>query len=268
MVVLDDVAAPVIAEAAKAQGVLVSQVSARRIRLVTAPRRRPGRGRARRRRAERSCSTAERCARVRTFPLRNCASAPIGGPRPQISPTPPPRAAACQAEEVARDPRQLVGEAGGSTVPELLAEVSRSTLRNWVAAGKLVRLRPGRVRATGRRAELADPGGRRPRRTRGRRQSRDRPGPLGARCPTSGPGPRAPSIPGGAAGVRREWSCTGRPTRTRNDAGSTGLAVSSAERALVDAWTTAGRRNVRRSGRRRSPASAAGSARRANCGTR
>ncbi|WP_448640046.1 threonine aldolase family protein [Geodermatophilus sp. URMC 63] len=35
MVVLDDVAAPVVAEAAKAQGVLVSQVSARRIRLVT-----------------------------------------------------------------------------------------------------------------------------------------------------------------------------------------------------------------------------------------
>jgi threonine aldolase len=35
MVVLDDVAAPVIAEAAKARGVLVSQVSARRIRLVT-----------------------------------------------------------------------------------------------------------------------------------------------------------------------------------------------------------------------------------------
>ncbi|MFL6097185.1 MAG: threonine aldolase family protein [Blastococcus sp.] len=34
MVVLDDVAAPVIAEAAKAHGVLVSQVSARRIRLV------------------------------------------------------------------------------------------------------------------------------------------------------------------------------------------------------------------------------------------
>ena len=34
MVVLDDVNAPVIAEAAKAQGVLVSQVSARRIRLV------------------------------------------------------------------------------------------------------------------------------------------------------------------------------------------------------------------------------------------
>jgi threonine aldolase len=35
MVVLDDVPAPVVAEAAKAQGVLVSQVSARRIRLVT-----------------------------------------------------------------------------------------------------------------------------------------------------------------------------------------------------------------------------------------
>lgn len=35
MVVLDDVAAPVLAEAAKARGVLVSQVSPRRIRLVT-----------------------------------------------------------------------------------------------------------------------------------------------------------------------------------------------------------------------------------------
>ena len=35
MVVLDGVEAPLIAEAAKAQGVLVSQVSARRIRLVT-----------------------------------------------------------------------------------------------------------------------------------------------------------------------------------------------------------------------------------------
>jgi threonine aldolase len=35
LVVLDDVPAPVIAEAAKAQGVLVSQVSPRRIRLVT-----------------------------------------------------------------------------------------------------------------------------------------------------------------------------------------------------------------------------------------
>ena len=35
MVVLDDVPAPMVAEAAKAQGVLVSQVSARRIRLVT-----------------------------------------------------------------------------------------------------------------------------------------------------------------------------------------------------------------------------------------
>ena len=35
MVVLDDVPAPMVAEAAKAQGVLVSQVSARRLRLVT-----------------------------------------------------------------------------------------------------------------------------------------------------------------------------------------------------------------------------------------
>jgi len=35
MVVLDDVPAPVVAQAAKGQGVLVSQVSPRRIRLVT-----------------------------------------------------------------------------------------------------------------------------------------------------------------------------------------------------------------------------------------
>jgi threonine aldolase len=35
MVVLDDVAAPMLAEAAKARGVLVSQVSARKVRLVT-----------------------------------------------------------------------------------------------------------------------------------------------------------------------------------------------------------------------------------------
>ena len=44
---------------------------------------------------------------------------------------------------MARDPQQLVGETGWSTVPELLAHVSRGTLRNWVAAGRLVRLRPG-----------------------------------------------------------------------------------------------------------------------------
>jgi threonine aldolase len=35
MLVLDDVPAPLVAEGAKAQGVLVSQVSPRRIRLVT-----------------------------------------------------------------------------------------------------------------------------------------------------------------------------------------------------------------------------------------
>jgi threonine aldolase len=35
MVVVDDVPAPLIAEAAKAQGVLVGQVGPRRIRLVT-----------------------------------------------------------------------------------------------------------------------------------------------------------------------------------------------------------------------------------------
>ncbi len=44
---------------------------------------------------------------------------------------------------MARDPRQLVGEAGWVPAPELLREVSRSTLRSWVAAGRLVRLEPG-----------------------------------------------------------------------------------------------------------------------------
>jgi very-short-patch-repair endonuclease len=37
----------------------------------------------------------------------------------------------------------LIGERGWITGPELLEEVSRSTVENWVRAGKLVRLRPG-----------------------------------------------------------------------------------------------------------------------------
>ena len=44
---------------------------------------------------------------------------------------------------MARDPRRLLGEAGWITGDELLDQVSRSTVRNWVAAGTLVRLRPG-----------------------------------------------------------------------------------------------------------------------------
>jgi hypothetical protein len=44
---------------------------------------------------------------------------------------------------VAHDLRRLVGETGWITSPELLTRVSRSTIRNWVAAGRLVRLAPG-----------------------------------------------------------------------------------------------------------------------------
>ncbi len=44
---------------------------------------------------------------------------------------------------MARDPRQLIGEAGWITGPELLAGVSRSTVERWVTAGLLVRLQPG-----------------------------------------------------------------------------------------------------------------------------
>lgn len=43
---------------------------------------------------------------------------------------------------MALDPRRLVGEPGWITGPEPLARVSRSTVRNWVAAGRLVRLAP------------------------------------------------------------------------------------------------------------------------------
>lgn len=38
-----------------------------------------------------------------------------------------------------------VGEAGWTTVPELLTRVSRRTVGSWVAEGKLVRIRPGVV---------------------------------------------------------------------------------------------------------------------------
>lgn len=54
-----------------------------------------------------------------------------------------PRPRRCHAADVAHDPRHVVGEVGWTTVPELLTRVSRSTLRTWVATGRLVRLRPG-----------------------------------------------------------------------------------------------------------------------------
>lgn len=41
------------------------------------------------------------------------------------------------------DPQRLIGEAGWITGPELLEQVSRSTVRTWVASGQLVRLAPG-----------------------------------------------------------------------------------------------------------------------------
>ncbi len=44
---------------------------------------------------------------------------------------------------MAHDPRRLVGETGWITGPELLSRVSRSTVRNWVAADRLVRMAPG-----------------------------------------------------------------------------------------------------------------------------
>jgi very-short-patch-repair endonuclease len=44
---------------------------------------------------------------------------------------------------VAHDPGQLIGEPGWIAAPELLALVSRRTVTNWVAAGTLVRIAPG-----------------------------------------------------------------------------------------------------------------------------
>ncbi|MCU1670719.1 MAG: uncharacterized protein JWP40_3646 [Blastococcus sp.] len=44
---------------------------------------------------------------------------------------------------MARDPRLIVGDTGWIPASDLLAVVSRSTVRTWVAAGKLVRLGPG-----------------------------------------------------------------------------------------------------------------------------
>lgn len=136
---------------------------------------------------------------------------------------------------VAWDPRRLVDEPGWIPGSELLESVSRSTVRTWVATGRLVRLAPGvlalpevagdwRVRVAaalyGREAvashttalalwELAD----------------HPPGPVHL---TAEPGRSGRGSPGvvlhRAAGA---WA-----DRRRVD----GLAVSAAERAVVDTW--------------------------------
>jgi very-short-patch-repair endonuclease len=135
----------------------------------------------------------------------------------------------------------LVGEGGWISVPELLTEVSRSTLRNWVAAGKLVRLRPGvlalpaaaenwRIRVTaavhGREAVashvtalalwelMTHP-----------------PGPVHVTVDTRNSGR-------GSAGVVVHRAADAYPERRRVE----GLPVSSAERAVVDSWAAPGTR--------------------------
>ena len=54
---------------------------------------------------------------------------------------------------MAQDPGRLIGDAGWATVPELLVHVSRRTLTDWVAAGRLVRLRPGVLALPGTEAD-------------------------------------------------------------------------------------------------------------------
>jgi hypothetical protein len=44
---------------------------------------------------------------------------------------------------MAQNVAAVVGEAGWATAEELLRRVSRRTIGNWLAAGMLVRLRPG-----------------------------------------------------------------------------------------------------------------------------
>jgi very-short-patch-repair endonuclease len=55
----------------------------------------------------------------------------------------PERPVAGQAPVVVRDVRALVGESGWITTAELHRHVSPRTVGSWVAAGKLIRLRPG-----------------------------------------------------------------------------------------------------------------------------
>ena len=137
---------------------------------------------------------------------------------------------------MARDPRQLIGEAGWATVPEMLLHVSRRTLTHWVAAGKLVRLRPGVVALPGAQANW------RPRlgsALHGREAvashvtalalwelTQHPPGPVHI---TVGP----QSSGRGPAGVLVHRATGAWADRRRVD----GLAVSPPERALLQAWS-------------------------------
>jgi very-short-patch-repair endonuclease len=137
------------------------------------------------------------------------------------------------------DPAQLIGGAGWATVPELLVHVSRRTLTDWVAAGRLVRLRPG---------VLALPGAGAGWRTRlaaalhGREAVASHvtalalwdlvqhpPGPVHLTV-----GPRASGR--GPAGVVVHRVPGAWADRRRVD----GLAVSPPERAVLEAWGTCG----------------------------
>ena len=139
---------------------------------------------------------------------------------------------------MARDPRQLVGEAGWVTVPELLAEVSRSTLRTWVAAGKLVRLQPG---------VLALPGAAQNWRTQVAAAIHGRDA-VASHVTALALWELMPHPPGpvhitvdprrstrGSVGVVVHRSSDAYTERRRVD----GLPVCSAERAVVDAWASA-----------------------------
>ena len=136
---------------------------------------------------------------------------------------------------MAQDPGRLIGEAGWATVPELLVHVSRRTLTDWVAAGRLVRLRPG---------VLALPGTGPDWRTRlaaalhGREAvashvtalalwelAQHPPGPVHVTVGPQGSGR-------GPAGVLVHRAAGSWAERRRVD----GLAVSSPERAVLEAW--------------------------------
>ncbi|SDF54488.1 Protein of unknown function [Blastococcus aurantiacus] len=140
---------------------------------------------------------------------------------------------------MARDPARLIGEAGWAAVPELLTHVSRRTLTDWVAAGKLVRLRPGVLALPGTAADW---------RTRlasalHRREAvashvtalalweliEHPPGPVHITVGLQGSGR-------GPAGVMVHRAAGAWADRRRVD----GLAVSSPERAVLEAWGSGG----------------------------
>lgn len=139
---------------------------------------------------------------------------------------------------MARDPRQLIGQAGWITGPELLSQVSRSTVENWVRAGRLVRLQPG---------IFALPAGAENWRIRLQAALHGReavashgtalalwelmPHPAGPVHITVGPSMSRRGSSGVV--VHRAADAYGERRRVA------GLAVSSAERAVVDAWASA-----------------------------